>query len=119
MILETLTPTSRFTPLYLPMISTVQACLYRLRDIALTTPQLRIHSDSDVVIEMRIERNMLVALLGELNASMKKTAAIEIDDVSGVEILKTINNLRERVQYAEKHFLHTCADVEQVLRRAS
>ncbi len=119
MILETLTPTSRFTPLYLPMISTVQACLYRLRDISLNTPQLRIHSDTDVVVEMRTERNMLVALLGELNAAMKNTAMLDMDAESETKVLQAVSKLHQRVQHAEKHFLHTCADVEQVLRKAS
>lgn len=87
--------------------------------MAINTKGLRIHTDKDVLTEMQTERNMLVALLGELNASLKNIVIMDDETIAEKNVLQSVHRLRERVRNAEAHLLHTCADVEQVMRRAS
>lgn len=119
MILETNNAINRFNTMHLQMISKVETCLCKLRDTTTSKRYLRIHADNGLLSEVQIERNMLVALLGELNASMKHTAMLDVDSVVAMQVFERIGKLRQRVQAAEQHFMHTYADVEQVLRKAS
>lgn len=116
---ETFTPARRFELLHLQMISKVENCLYRLRDMNLHTQHMRVNADAAVLSNMQIERNMLVALLGELNASLKNTVVMDDETIAAKNVLQSIHKLRERVRNAEEHFMHTCTDVEEVMRKAS
>lgn len=119
MISETNNAIGRFNTMHKQMISKVEACLCKLRDTTTSKKYMRIHADNHLLSEVQIERNMLVALLGELNASMKHIAMLDVDSVVAMKVLERIGKLSQRVQNAEQHFMHTYADVKQILRKAS
>lgn len=108
---ETENPTCRYQALHLHMISTVEACLYQVRDMSFNTQGLRINASTTALADVQHERNMLIALLGELNASMKKMAALEGAVIYEGNVLRSINKLKERVNQAKDRVFKTHFDV--------
>lgn len=103
--------TCRYEALHLHMISTVEACLFQVRDMASNTQRLRINAASHAIEDLQVERNMLVALLGELNASMKKMAALEDSVIYEGNVLRSINKLKDRVNQAKERIFQTHFDI--------
>lgn len=116
---ETENPTGKYQALHLHMIGTVEACLYHLRDMLTNTQGLRINANNYALGEMQIERNKLVALLGELNASMKRMAMLDEKSMSEANVLRAISKLRERVHQAKESIFKTHFDMGEPWAQAS
>lgn len=105
--------TCRYQALHLHMISTVEACLYQVRDMSFNTQGLRINASTSALADVQLERNMLVALLGELNASMKKLSAFDDAVIYEGNVLRSINKLKERVSQAKERVFKTHLDISE------